>query len=346
MEREKACGGGVTERAWRSLPLLGELDVPHLEVRRSLYSPPSMRAAEVPGHDPIRVYSRKEMDLALLEAAASAGARWIPRRVRSIVREGDRWRIEGEDYDFLVGADGAGGITRRTLGGAFAKGDRLLCVGYFLPGDFPPEVRVEFFPGFFGYAWLFPRLGHASAGIGAMGGVAGKEELYHLLHLFLARRYPGADLTTAVRYGGFAPCIKEDDFGRYPHAGEGWAMVGDAAGFCDPMTGEGLFYAFESARVLAEALADAEGANAAVERYLSGVKRTFLPELRKSSHFLFRFYQDRYLEKAMFTIRHSASAKRLAANFIAGRQSLITIRRDVLKMTPRVLLEMITGRWG
>ena len=38
-------------------------------------------------------------------------------------------------------------------------------------------------------------------------------------------------------------------------AGEDWALLGDAAGFADPVTGEGIYYALRSAELFAEAYA-------------------------------------------------------------------------------------------
>ncbi len=38
-------------------------------------------------------------------------------------------------------------------------------------------------------------------------------------------------------------------------AGPGWMLIGDAAGFIDPFTGEGIYRALRSARAAAEALA-------------------------------------------------------------------------------------------
>jgi geranylgeranyl reductase family protein len=50
-------------------------------------------------------------------------------------------------------------------------------------------------------------------------------------------------------------------------AGPGWMLVGDAAGFIDPFTGEGIYRALRSARAAAEALA--AGDEGADERYLA-----------------------------------------------------------------------------
>jgi flavin-dependent dehydrogenase len=56
-------------------------------------------------------------------------------------------------------------------------------------------------------------------------------------------------------------------------AGRGWMLVGDAAGFIDPFTGEGIYRALRSARAAAEALAlDDEHASA---RYLAARRHAF-----------------------------------------------------------------------
>jgi len=56
-------------------------------------------------------------------------------------------------------------------------------------------------------------------------------------------------------------------------AGRGWMLVGDAAGFIDPFTGEGIYRALRSARAAAEALAlDGEHASA---RYLAARRHAF-----------------------------------------------------------------------
>jgi geranylgeranyl reductase family protein len=56
-------------------------------------------------------------------------------------------------------------------------------------------------------------------------------------------------------------------------AGRGWMLIGDAAGFIDPFTGEGIFRALRSARCLADALA--AGDDGAEERYLASRRAAF-----------------------------------------------------------------------
>ncbi len=56
-------------------------------------------------------------------------------------------------------------------------------------------------------------------------------------------------------------------------AGDGWLLVGDAAGFIDPFTGEGIFRALRSARAAAEALH--AGDAGAEQRYLAARRAAF-----------------------------------------------------------------------
>ena len=56
-------------------------------------------------------------------------------------------------------------------------------------------------------------------------------------------------------------------------AGPGWLLVGDAAGFIDPFTGEGIYRALRSARAAAESLA--AGDDGADERYLAARRHAF-----------------------------------------------------------------------
>jgi geranylgeranyl reductase family protein len=56
-------------------------------------------------------------------------------------------------------------------------------------------------------------------------------------------------------------------------AGPGWMLVGDAAGFIDPFTGEGIYRALRSARAAAAALA--AGDDGAERRYLAARRAAF-----------------------------------------------------------------------
>jgi geranylgeranyl reductase family protein len=56
-------------------------------------------------------------------------------------------------------------------------------------------------------------------------------------------------------------------------AGRGWMLVGDAAGFIDPFTGEGIYRALRSARAAADALGELD--EDAAKRYLAARRHAF-----------------------------------------------------------------------
>ena len=56
-------------------------------------------------------------------------------------------------------------------------------------------------------------------------------------------------------------------------AGRGWMLIGDAAGFIDPFTGEGIYRALRSARAAAEALGELD--EDATARYLAARRHAF-----------------------------------------------------------------------
>ena len=76
----------------------------------------------------------------------------------------------------------------------------------------------------------------------------------------VARRLAGARRLTPIR--GAAPIGHRVS----SVAGDGWLLIGDAAGFIDPFTGEGIFRALRSARAAADALGVADPARDYVAR--------------------------------------------------------------------------------
>ena len=83
----------------------------------------------------------------------------------------------------------------------------------------------------------------------------------------VARRLAGRRRLTAIR--GSGPIGHRVS----SSAGPGWMLVGDAAGFVDPFSGEGIFRALRSARAAAEALAPGDAG--AADRYRAARRGAF-----------------------------------------------------------------------
>jgi flavin-dependent dehydrogenase len=128
--------------------------------------------------------------------------------------------------------------------------------GYFEGvGDLSDEFEFyfdrEFSPG---YAWVFPLAGgRANIGLGLFSRRNGKEahNLPRALSEFMARRGRLRDARPLGLPKGYPIRI---DFPRGPATGDGFLLVGEALGLVNPVTGEGIDLAMESAEIAAEAI--------------------------------------------------------------------------------------------
>ena len=172
-----------------------------------------------------------------------------------------------------------------------------MAVGWYAPGDAPMLVR--FTPPLSGYLWTFPRPDHVGVGIcaplgevphpdprGAPGAGGGAGDARSL--------GPGGRALRAHHSGSDA----SDPCSILEAAGEGFALVGDAAALSDPITGEGFFYALRSAALLAETLL----AQGSPSRYPERLLEDFGRDLMRAAALHRRFSRPR-LRRARGAIR-------------------------------------------
>ena len=199
-------------------------------------------------------------------------------------------------------------------------------------------MLIKFFPNLAGYIWIFPRSDHFSAGIcGKMDGRS-TSELRGLLEHFL--RTEGYDFAGSRLYSHVLPALSQRALRDLRVQGEDWAMVGDAAGFVDPITGEGLYYAFRSAELLSQALI----ANCP-ERYEENIRADFLPDLQMAAAISDRFFFGKFLggdviERMVQFTESSPSFRELMCDLFAGAQGYIGLKRRAYRNLLPTLLEI------
>jgi flavin-dependent dehydrogenase len=153
---------------------------------------------------------------------------------------------------FLVGADGANGIVARAAG----LGEGIRC-GVALEGNVPwadldpapyretAWVELGVVPG--GYGWVFPKGDHANLGVGGW-----LDEGPRLRgHLARLAREHGLDPHALADVRGHRLPMRR--LGTPPGSARA-LLVGDAAGLVDPLSGDGIYEAFVSARLASEAI--------------------------------------------------------------------------------------------
>ena len=225
---------------------------------------------------------RTRFDATLSTLAVERGAELHERtRFAGAVRRGEAWRASlagpGGAWQvharWLVGADGARSRVARVLGvERGVRAPRRIGLVAHYEGIAGLEDHGEMHVGRSHYVGLAPLPGgRLNVGmalpVGARGGAESRLASAIGELPAVAERLAGSRRLTPIR--GASPIGHRVS----RSAGPGWMLIGDAAGFIDPFTGEGIFRALRSARCLAEALAP--GDDGAEERYRSARRAAF-----------------------------------------------------------------------
>lgn len=367
----KACGGGVTAKALKAWPNLLNAVGRTIE-ELDLYSPSGKRL-HLQLEEPFAVYSRVVFDAHLRDRARAAGAQVFAEKVsaRKTKKRETGWRLSGESGEWsgsvLVGADGANSGIAKMLAGPLSPSDMEVAFGYRapLPANGVAQTVVAFLPRWVGYAWAFPRPDHISFGIATTQDAFEHQPLDDLLWRFMINYYQQRDdakvnfwkeetassetaairdhlRSTAERYAARIPGLSAATWDNRTVCGNNWALLGDAAGFADPVTGEGIYYALRSAELFAEAYLRGN-----VQSYETNWRKDFGAELRRAAQMRRRFYGNffgaPFTERMIEFAKGHRGVKRLLGELVAGEQGYVDLKKKLVKSALRPLLFFVLG---
>jgi len=265
--RLKLCAGWVTPTVWRTLELDPE-DYPHT------LQPFADASIELDGEVLETRWSdtvsygivRREFDAFLLRRAEQAGATVREQvRVGAVRAERDGVVLETSEgtlsAPLVIGAGGHNCPVARALGeidddepvvvareSETRVGASLLRELTTRPGT--PELFAE--PDFRGYGWYFTKGDFLNVGIGCLGD---GRDLHRRFDAMIERLRADGRLPAGLElepFRGHAYAIRVDHPRRV--AGDGFLLVGDAAGLARGVSGEGIGPAVESGTWAAEAV--------------------------------------------------------------------------------------------
>src|SRR5260370_255879 len=324
---EKPCGGGLTHKAIECFPFLLDNPYPKKLVRSIELISSNEQSVTLDMSHPIVIYARAVVNGMVINRAAEAGCKVQWSHVMSVDTAGakPRYCVDGEwrTADFLVLAAGA---RNRLLPETrpLERDELEMTQGYFVP-ETCDAITVKFLPHFEGYIWSFPRCDHISVGIcGSMASHTSSELRSHLQNFVQKKQ-----ITTegAQFYSHVLPSPRERTFSERTVLGKNWAMIGDAAAWVDPLTGEGLFYAMRSGELLGRALAEG-----CPEKYPARVKAAFSAELEFAARIVRRFYRGSFLGPAVTTrvvqfLRERHVVRQLMGDLFSGTQDYTGLKR-------------------
>lgn len=338
---EKPCGGGLTHKAIRAYPFL--LNGPHPKklIRAVELISSKGHRAHLALDKPIVIYSRTVLNGLLLRRAEAAGCRVVRSRITQLNTDNERAELVAGEYrvetDFVVVAAGA----RNSLFPGtqpLSQNDLEMTLGYFVPAQ-AEWIRVKFLRHFEGYLWSFPRCDHLSVGICGSMSRHTSHELRRHLHAFME----GENIPRegARFYSHILPSPQLQTLSTRRVVGRNWALVGDAAAWVDPITGEGLYYALRSGELLAESLIARKPAD-----YPARIRKAFSADLEFATRIARRFYRGRFLGGAVATrmiqfIERSPTFRALMADVFAGSQDYCSLKRRLWAQCGTTLTEVV-----
>src|SRR5438067_4746961 len=261
---------------------------------------------------------------------------------------------------FLVGADGANSAIAKKLAGPLPPAEMEVAFGYRAPltGSGEDATVVAFLPKWVGYACPFPRIDELSFCIATSQDACDHVPLYRLLWDFMVSYYEsvrtgsGSDRIKmrlwknsesqshsaqidnlrhkAERYAARIPGLAPRTWDTRKACGDGWALLGDAAGFADPVTGEGIYYAIRSAELFTKA-------------YLAGKpleyeqlwRKDFGAELKRASQMRRRFYGNfwgaPFTDRMIKFARGHRGIRKVLGQLVAGDQGYVNLKKKLAR---------------
>ncbi len=236
--RQKLCGGGLTGKAFTLLEeIYGKLDYNYCPVHRMDIHWKGEEVCKIPLRDGIRTVVRKDFDHLLLNKYLEVGGKLLYDKAMSIAERDGKVFVSlrsGEELscDTLVGADSANSIIRRYLEPRYHKG--IVCLEKQTADGGDGNIKVLFdnkIKG--GYFYSFPNPKGSVVGCGYIG--TKKEMFEKYLKVYKIEddnKINGAYIPMKAKF-------------RYPFK-KNILLIGDAGGYADAMTGEGLYHAFRT----------------------------------------------------------------------------------------------------
>jgi geranylgeranyl reductase family protein len=297
LPRYKTCGGGFAYRGRRKMPF----DVsPVIEKEffrvDAFFKKTGVHVFSERKEPVISMVMRDDFDNFLIEKAKEHGITLLENHKLKDITFEDDITLHTSQGDvktkFVIAADGVLSTTAKLTGW---EETRLLIPALEYEVEVSPEdferlsksVRLDFDAIPMGYGWCFPKKNHLSIGLASFRRI--KVDFKKLYRDYMEDVLGITEVVSETMHGFQIPVTPRTD----GCVRKGVFLVGDAAGFADPLTAEGISNAIFSGIMAAEAIvASGLDKQKAEENYTTKLNETLLPELKTGARLSKLFYEN------------------------------------------------------
>lgn len=371
LPRQKPCGGGISTRVLTRFPWLPAAlrRIPTHAVSNLYLEGPSGEVFRMRSNGPaVLLIRRIEFDSMLTDLAREAGAEVIaPAAVAQASQDADGVTLKTRDgrefrAPMVVAADGVNSVIARRLGlnpgwpaSRIALDMMEETPASLLRATAPDTLSVFYgYGGAHGYAYIFPKREHVNVGIGYLlpyFRARVDAAPYDLQQQFVGDLRARDLIAGESQRGHFTPFLIPVG-GPLGRTAEGRVLLaGDAGGFVNGFSAEGIYYAMVTGDLAAGAILAArrDGVifpSGARRAYVRAWKKEIGAELRDS------VLVQRYLfpspERMDHVVRGANTRpefSRILVDYAMGNLSYPAARRRLLWQFPRLLPRLIKIAW-
>jgi flavin-dependent dehydrogenase len=226
-----------------------------------------------------------------------------------------------------------------------------LWVAYGYQPDPPREASRPGAQAAEGYAYIFPKRDHVNVGIGYVLSYYRREmdaAPYELQRSFIEELRRRGLMEGASRRSNFTPFLIPVG-GPLTHPGRGRVLLaGDAGGFVNGFTAEGIYYAMVTGDLAARAIVERGAASSGLARYFSRLCQNEVGAELRDSVLIQRylFANRRRIVRVIQSAQRESLLTRRILEFAVGRTSYRQLRRSMLARSPLLAARLLWARFA
>jgi len=246
--RNKVCGGGTSEGCIKNFPYVRDKVIHQTNYLTQMYEDLEMTYK-------LKIYhvERHDFDTYLMELAKESGAKIMYNTsVTEVDLNNRRVKLDNGEiipYEKIIGADGASSIVALTMGRRYQMVP-IVQANIITQESNSDTAYVYHYKELMGYAWIFPKGIYSNVGLGGKSNGYVINELWGRFKSSLRgneKENVNTDKAWVIPYTEEPYRISKEHENAY--------LIGDAAGYVNAMTGEGIFFAMKSGEEIAKVIA-------------------------------------------------------------------------------------------